>query len=262
MKKLVLITFGMLFVSAMALAQHAYFPEGGVIHFEKRVHLKNFMKTKMALSKSDNFDRSYIEQLLSKAPDSHVYKSTLSFNGAESRYDAVKQEQTGIMRNLDWYGFDYSGSYYQHIEKGLFKSRLDYEGGNILLEDSLLNIKWKITNEYRDIAGYTCRRANGVLLDSIFVVAFYTDVIPLSSGPIGTHGLPGMILGLAVPDQHYNIYATKVEIGQPQIVSELAKKKDKPMTRTAFQSFMRDRLRIGDWYTEAEFNMMMVNMLL
>lgn len=251
-----------MFFSGTAFGQHAYFPEAGIIHFEKRVHLKNFMKRRMALSKDDNFDRSYMEQLMSKAPESYVYKSKLSFNANESRYDAVQEELTGIMRNLEWYGFDHNGSYYQDIGKGLFKNKLDYNGGNILLEDSLLNIKWKITNEYRDIAGYTCRRANGVLLDSVFVVAFYTDVIPLSSGPACMHGLPGMILGLVVPEQHYNIYATKVEIGQPQITSDFAKKRDKPMTRAAFQAFMRDRLRVGDWYTEPEFNFLMINMLL
>ncbi|KGE15196.1 protein of unknown function, Porph ging [Sphingobacterium deserti] len=262
MKRFILLVVVNALLSSVSFGQYAHFPESGVIHFEKRVHLKNFMKRKMALSKSDNFDRSYMDQLMSKAPESYVYKSILSFNGSESRYDPVKEEQTAIMRNLEWYGFDYAGSYYQHIDKGLFKNKMNYNGGDILLEDSLLNIKWKVTNEYRDIAGYNCRRANGVLLDSIFVVAFYTDAIPLSSGPIGTNGLPGMILGLAVPEQHYNIYATKVEMGQPQITSEFAKKRDKPMRRADFQAFMRDRLRVGDWYTEAEFNYMMVNMLL
>lgn len=249
-------------VGQVVFGQYAHFADAGVIHFEKTVHIKNFMKKHIAISKNDNFNRKYMEQLTNKAPDTYVFKSKLSFLGEESRYDPVKEDLTGVIRNLIWYGFDYSTTYYKHIENGSFKSLLEYGGSNILTQDSLLDIKWKITNEYRDIAGYSCRRANGVLLDSIFVVAFYTDEIPLSSGPAAFQGLPGMILGVAIPDQHYNIYATKVELSHPVVAVELGKKRDKPMSRDELKSFIRDRMSIGEWSTEEEFNFLMVNLLL
>ncbi|WP_437920875.1 GLPGLI family protein [Sphingobacterium sp. LRF_L2] len=262
MKKQTWIIVLLTLVTKVLVAQYAHFPTGGVIHFEKTVHVKNFMKRQMALAKNDNFDRSYVEQLMSKAPNTYVFKSTLSFQGDESRAEPVKEELTNMMRNLIWYGFDYSTTYYKHLKNNSFKSLLEYGGSNILTQDSLLDIKWKITNEYRDIAGYSCRRANGILLDSIFVVAFYTDEIPLSSGPAVFHGLPGMILGAAVPEQHYSIYATKVELYQPVITAELGKKRDKPMSRMELYNFMRDRMGIGDWSTEEEFNFLMINLLL
>ncbi len=262
MKKNLWIVVLLSLVTNVLVAQYAHFPSGGVIHFEKTVHIKNFMKRQLSIAKNDNFDRSYVEQLMSKAPTTYVFKSTLSFQGDESRSEPVKQELSGVMRNLVWYGFDYSTTYYKHIKNNSFKSLLEYGGSNILTQDSLLAIKWKITNEYRDIAGYTCRRANGVLLDSIFVVAFYTDEIPLSSGPASLHGLPGMILGAAVPEHHYSIYATKVELSQPVLTAELGKKRDKPMSRKELSAFMRDRMGIGEWSTVEEFNFLMVNLLL
>ena len=80
-----------------------------------------------------------------------------------------------------------------------------------LVQDSLRQIKWKITDETRVIAGFNCRRANAIIMDSIYVVAFYTDEILTGSGPESFTGLPGMILGVSLPHQHISWFATKVE---------------------------------------------------
>ena len=48
------------------------------------------------------------------------------------------------------------------------------------------------------------------MLDSIYVVAFYSDEIHVSAGPESFHGLPGMILGVAVPHENVTWFATKV----------------------------------------------------
>ena len=47
-------------------------------------------------------------------------------------------------------------------------------------------------------------------MDSIYVVAFYSDEIPVSGGPESFSGLPGMILGLALPHENVTWFATKV----------------------------------------------------
>lgn len=82
---------------------------------------------------------------------------------------------------------------------------------NFLVQDSLRTIKWKITDETRTIAGFTCRRANAIIMDSIYVVAFYTDEILTTGGPESFSGLPGMILQVALPHEHVTWIATKVE---------------------------------------------------
>jgi GLPGLI family protein len=81
-----------------------------------------------------------------------------------------------------------------------------------LVQDSLLKIKWKLTADTRTIAGFDCRKAIGLIDDSIAVFAFYTDEILVSGGPEGAQGLPGMILGLGMPRIHTTWFATKVEI--------------------------------------------------
>jgi len=80
-----------------------------------------------------------------------------------------------------------------------------------LVQDSIRKIRWKLTDETRTIAGFSCRRANAIIMDSVYVVAFYTDEILTTGGPESFSGLPGMILGVALPHQHVTWFATKVE---------------------------------------------------
>ncbi|MEJ7738988.1 MAG: GLPGLI family protein [Chitinophagaceae bacterium] len=81
-----------------------------------------------------------------------------------------------------------------------------------LVQDSLAKIRWKVTPDTRTIAGFECRKAIGILNDSIAVFAFYTDELIIKGGPEGIHGLPGMILGVGVPRLHSTWFATKVEV--------------------------------------------------
>jgi len=102
-----------------------------------------------------------------------------------------------------WYN-DYSSEKFIQ-QKNIF-------GETYILTDSLKNINWKITNESRVIAGFNCRKAVGVLFDSVYVFAFYTDEITVSGGPMSLHGLPGMILGITIPRMFSSWVANKVEI--------------------------------------------------
>lgn len=86
-----------------------------------------------------------------------------------------------------------------------------------IIKDSLRNIEWKITGETRDIAGFECKKAVTKICDSVVVVAFYTDQIPVSVGPESMGGLPGMILGLAIPRMYTTWFATKLELVEPSL---------------------------------------------
>lgn len=81
-----------------------------------------------------------------------------------------------------------------------------------LMQDSIPKIKWRITADSRTIAGFDCRKAVGILDDSVGVIAYYTDELMIPGGPEGITGLPGMILGLSVPRLHAVWLATKVEV--------------------------------------------------
>lgn len=252
----------LLLSSLGAFAQYTYFPNSGVIHYEKTVHVKNYLRTYNSLSKDDNYDKDIINELINKAPTTYVYKSKLSFDGEQSRYEPIKEDLPAIMRNLSWYRFDLGGSYYQDLKNKTMSSVSDFAGIDLRIQDDLLPVKWKVTNEFREIAGYNCRRANGVVMDSVYVVAFYTDDIPLSVGPGALHGLPGMILGLSIPDRHTNIYATKVEFSQPSVSPLAQKKKDKNLKRGEINNLLRERFNVGEWFTEKQFSFNLISIFL
>lgn len=81
----------------------------------------------------------------------------------------------------------------------------------MVIIDSLNKIRWKLTDEIREIAGFECRRANALINDSIYIVAFYSDAIKTKGGPELFNGLPGMILGVAIPHYHISYFATRFE---------------------------------------------------
>src|SRR5690606_22920666 len=109
----------------------------------------------------------------------------------------------------------------------------------------LKKIRWSITDEYREIAGYNCRRANGITADSTYVIGFFANEIPIDGGPESINGLPGLILGLVVPSQHVSYFATKVEISNNVILDKTAveNSKVKSMSRTEIAKIMNDDFR-------------------
>ena len=114
-----------------------------------------------------------------------------------------------------------------------------------LVKDSLQNYEWKISNETRLIAGFECKKAVTKICDSVYIVAFYTDEITVSSGPESFGGLPGMILGLAVPRLQITWFATKVELKEPTEAILNPKQKGKAVTWEAYQKDLNKAMR--DW---------------
>lgn len=93
------------------------------------------------------------------------------------------------------------------------------------VSDNMQTYPWKLTGETREIAGFECRKAITRICDSVVVVAFYTDEITVPGGPENFNGLPGMILGIAVPRLSLTLFATKIERSMPAIPEKIFKKK-------------------------------------
>jgi GLPGLI family protein len=112
-----------------------------------------------------------------------------------------------------------------------------------LMEDSISRIKWKITADTRIIAGYECRKAIGILDDTVGIFAFYTDELMISGGPEGIHGLPGMILGMGIPRLHATWFATKVEVFDVNMNSVIPATKGKKVNKANMMTSLDKVLR-------------------
>jgi GLPGLI family protein len=127
-----------------------------------------------------------------------------------------------------------------------------------VIKDSLRNLDWRITDETREIAGFECRKAVTKICDSVYVVAFYTDQISVSSGPESFGGLPGMILGLAVPRLYTTWFATKVELTEPTAAQLNPTQKGKKVNWDQLYTELKKGFK--DWGKEADKRLWIVSL--
>lgn len=209
MKKITAILIFLLFTGNCLLAQHAHFTTSGKIEFDKNMNMYALIKKRFNKD-NESFMQQIYDIYVKNNPQFRVLKSTLTFSDNKTLFVPIEPEAT---RN-NYFGdspvtsqpntiyADYNTNM-QIAQKAVFEE-------TFLVKDTMRKFKWKITDETREIAGYTCRRANGIMLDSIYVVAFYTTEIPVSGGPESFNGLPGMILGVALPHENLTWFAKKV----------------------------------------------------
>src|SRR5690606_30618027 len=242
-----------------AYGQYNYFAKSGRIEFEKKVNM--FAKLKARLPPGNVYMQKDYEEYRRTMPQFVTTKTSLSFNNEESLYQVVEtpslsgsrvaaREPWAVAKNTVFTNFE---SNEMVVVKDVF-------GEDIVMADKQPDILWKFTNEVRDIAGYECRRANGLIGDSVYVVAFYSvDILP-KCGPESFSGLPGMILGVALPHEDVNWFATKVElVDKVQIKVPEAHNRAKQMNREELEAYLHENLKNwGDLGTEA-INCILVN---
>jgi GLPGLI family protein len=243
MKRLKYISvFLLLLTAGRGYAQNTLFLSEGQIEFEKRLNLYSKLNedntwSEIAKKAMPKFKTTYFNLAFSKG-------MTLYQPGRENP-DNNKLWQQPAEENVVYSDFDNGKSISQ---KKVFEQLF-------LVQDSLRRIQWKITDETRTIAGFQCRRANAIIMDSVYVVAFYTDEIISSGGPESFSGLPGMILGVALPHQHVTWFATKIYARQTTEadfrIPAKGKKVNNRVLKETLQDSFKDWGKDAQWYIEA-----------
>lgn len=170
------------------------------IEFEVKTSIKKTMG-------SDSWD----EIIKAQMPDFKTGYYLFTFADNKSIYKFSHWDEKNKipewLRNADeensWY-FDHNDSKF-NMQKNVFGSKFN-------VSDSIPVIHWKLSNENRMIAGFNCRKAVGIIMDSVYVFAFFTEEIMIPGGPCSINGLPGMVLGLTIPRLYTSFIATKVMI--------------------------------------------------
>jgi GLPGLI family protein len=158
--------------------------------------------------------------------------STLYFDQSRSlfRYDELPQKDS-IVENGMSIGVIRSDAEGFPIYKDIKKRKSVYKclgwGGKAskyILEDTLPTIHWSISpTETSNIKGYSCQKATGEFGGRTYDV-WFTEEIPVSTGPHRLWGLPGMILEAISQDGkiHFSFVGlrfsaeAKAKIVQPQ----------------------------------------------
>jgi GLPGLI family protein len=197
--KSLLFTLGfVLLVSSQSRAQN--FISKASIEFEVKTNIKKTMGS-----------NSWDEMIKAQMPDFKIGYYQFIFADNKSIYKFShwdeKNKMPEWMRKSDeentWY-FDHNNSRF-NMQKNVF-------GSNFNVDDSIKPVQWKLSNENRIIAGFNCRKAVGVIMDSVYVFAFFTEEIMIPGGPCSINGLPGMVLGLTIPRLYTSFIATKINV--------------------------------------------------
>ena len=244
MKRIPPILICLLLTAGQLFAQNAHFTRSGTIEFERSVNMYEIIKKRMNAD-NEAFFRPFVEDYMKNNPQFKKLKSTLSFNGNKTLFTPIEDESAPNNYFGDSPISTQSNTIYTDLNTDISVAQKKVFEETFLLKDSTRKIRWKITDETREICGYTCRRANAIMLDSIYVVAFYTTKIPISGGPESFSGLPGMILGVALPHENITWFATKVTdiILPPNTL--IPPKKGKPVNNQSFKATLNGALK--DW---------------
>ena len=181
----------------------AIFIKQGKIEFEKKENLHKMIE-----------GESWLENFKDKIPQ---YRSTyfnLYFKDNKTVFEKARDSEEKIPFFSDDKSTD--DIIYSDLQEQVFAKKQHIFEETFLLNDTIRKVDWKITNDTREIAGFTCRKAVGKILDSVYVIAFYTDQIEVSGGPLSFCNLPGMILGIAIPRSNITLFATKLELIDPK----------------------------------------------
>ena len=237
MKKIVLLLH-LICLTGLLKAQDIFVAKGK-IEFERKL---NFHKSMEALSDDDN-DKTWFEMIKKSTPPVITNYFDLYFNDDQTLYKPGR-EAPQAQKVPEWaLGPSSDNTVFTDLKKEQTISLKNVYENTFLITDSLRKIDWRITADKRDIAGFECRKAVGKIMDSVYVIAFYTDQIVTNGGPESFSGLPGMILGIAIPRINTTWFATKLELVEVKPEDIAAPKKGKKVNNKELLIQLKDVMK-------------------
>jgi GLPGLI family protein len=207
------IFFIILGLSVISANSQTNFITSGRISYERKFAQYTLMES---IQSEEGMDAAWTEELKKYYPKMVTDNFIMDFNENQTHYRMLKENPDN---KYMVFGFkpDESDLVIQNLVDATILMKKALFENEYFVKDSLPKYEWKITGELRDIAGFECKKAVTKICDSVVVVAFFTDQIMVKGGPESFNGLPGMILGLAIPRLSETIYATKLELVTPEI---------------------------------------------
>lgn len=185
-------------------------------------------------------------QAMANMPKSRDNKKILMANDSSGIYvvnkEDVEAEPQGESDSRRWRNRrnGVNAIIYNNINTNSRVTFTDLFGKEFLIEESS-DSRWKLhSGEQRDILGHICVKATQ-MKDTTLITAWFTNDIPLSFGPEGYTGLPGMILALSVGDSKV-ILATNIEENVPLNTSIDRPNKGQKVTREEYEKLRKQKM--------------------
>jgi GLPGLI family protein len=192
------------FTFNMQLISQTEFINKGTLKYEIKVN--NHKNEWWADEENDGEDDVWRKSFLENTPKFSVFYYNLKFNDKKSLYSYVGRDEK--IKKVYEDDFREDNMWFHNFETNTYSYQKNIFGDVMKIEDSIKKIKWKIDyNDTREFIGFSCKKAIGVIFDSVYVFAYYTDAIMPSVGPISINGLPGAIMAITIPRLHISVVA-------------------------------------------------------
>lgn len=223
-----------LFITLLHTVASAQFTMAGKIEYERKSNVHQQLEDMASDDDNNNGGESWFSKMKSQIPKYSSNYFDYSFTTTQAIYKPGREVENpfkmfGQSPATDNTVFTDFTTQKVTASKQIFEQRF-------LVQDSVRVLTWKLADEIRTIANYKCRKAVGKYCDSVYVVAFYTEDIPVSGGPEMFAGLPGMILEVAIPRLHATWIASKVDLITPKPEELKAPEKGKKVSQQELYS--------------------------
>ena len=158
---------------------------------------KNILKVRYTSGIVSNFmvdalkkkiqDPDELSQMINMMKDYKIYSSFYQDKTTkESVFVLDSIKEVDHLHTTGYTFFTYKDS------KGTIYGKETFMGKDINFKDNEKNLKWKITNDQKEINGYQCKKAH--LENNPKIIVWFTPEIPVNGGPYIFYGLPGLVL--------------------------------------------------------------------
>lgn len=159
------------------------------------------------------------KMIKSMIPQYQEMTSTLFFNESESLFRTGEGTgETHDESNLDEEGNGVQVTIkmdtpdekiYTDVKKGIVVEQRELMDKTFLIKDTIDPGEWRVTGESKMVSGLNCMKA---VMDSENgpIEAWFTSQVPVSTGPGGFGGLPGLIVHLSMEDGGIQVTATNI----------------------------------------------------
>lgn len=184
---------------------------------------------------------------------------SLSFNKSESLFKEVEKLNKGAGMNLGMFSSmisGVSGMLYKNTSTGQVLDQVEFFGKMFLIKDTLEKPEWKLGKESKQIGKYTCYKATRTdqqvktTFDEdgkessdtleVEIVAWYTPMVPVSTGPEEYWGLPGLIM--EVKSGNTMLLCSRLEMNPEDAGEITAPEKGEEVTRAEFREIAKKKM--------------------
>lgn len=192
------------------------------------------------------------DRMRSFMPEFIDFKSQLLFTSTETVYKNVQDSTQGVsldeqdqrkqrmMKRMS----SPDDIVYCNVQEGLTVEKKTFMDKVFLIRDTISLNQWKLTGEQKEVSGMNCMKAVHIPKegDTTKVIVWFTPEIPVSSGPGGFGGLPGLIVFLDLNDGKMQISLNSIVMRDIAAGEIEEPKKGKEMTQAEFEDMRREKM--------------------